>query len=120
LRDERSDEPHHPHRLHGGGQNDCRSLARRSSAANRALINDTGGCLVVWLDAPFALCWQRITNAADTRPLARSYDQAQALYRARHALYELAELRLPMPEERSADEAATEILSIIERRDFAR
>ena len=88
-------------------------------AANRALINDAGDCLVVWLDAPFALCWQRITNAADTRPLARSYDQAQALYRARHALYELAELCLPMPEERSADEAATEIMSIIERRDFA-
>ena len=34
--------------------------------ANRALIAAHDDCLSVWLDAPFATCWQRIENAPDT------------------------------------------------------
>jgi shikimate kinase len=36
---------------------------------NRALIKDHG-CLAVWLDAPFELCWQRLSADGPTRPLA--------------------------------------------------
>ncbi|HYG11779.1 MAG TPA: shikimate kinase, partial [Pyrinomonadaceae bacterium] len=61
-------------------------------ADNRALIA-AHDCLTVWLDAPFELCWRRIANSADARPLARERERARQLYDARRAAYELAALR---------------------------
>jgi shikimate kinase len=77
-------------------------------------------CLTVWLDAPFELCWRRITDARDhARPLARDRDHARALYTARRAAYELAALRVRIDEGRSAEDTAAEIASIIERQNFS-
>lgn len=87
-------------------------------AENRALIA-AHGCLTIWLDAPFALCWQRIANSAHARPLARDGERARALYDARRAAYELAALRVEITEARSAEDAAAEIASIIERQNFS-
>jgi shikimate kinase len=92
-------------------------------AENRALIA-AHDCLTIWLDAPFALCWQRITNAGAkedqaTRPLAREQDPALALYTARRELYSLAAWRVQISEGHSAEDTATEIMSIIERENFA-
>jgi shikimate kinase len=89
-----------------------------ASAENRALIA-AHRCLTVWLDAPFDLCWRRITHSADARPLARDRDRARQLYDARRAAYELAALRVGVTETRSAEDTATEIASIIERRKFS-
>ncbi|MCA1556789.1 MAG: AAA family ATPase, partial [Acidobacteria bacterium] len=76
--------------------------------ANRTLIA-AHDCLTVWLDAPFALCWQRIANAPDTaRPLARDRNHAHALYDARRAAYELAAWHVRAGEERSAKDLAVE------------
>ena len=86
--------------------------------ANRSLIA-AHDCLSVWLDAPFALCWQRIADAPDARPLARDRKQAQALYTARRAAYKLAAWRLRAGEERNAEDVAAEIASVIERESFA-
>ncbi len=86
--------------------------------ANRVLIA-ARDCLTVWLDAPFALCWQRIANAPGARPLARDRSQAQALYTARRVVYELAAWHLRAGAERNAEDMAAEIASIIERRSFA-
>ncbi|HLL71855.1 MAG TPA: shikimate kinase [Pyrinomonadaceae bacterium] len=87
---------------------------------NRALVAATHDCIAVWLDAPFELCWQRITNAADnTRPLARERECAHALYTARRAAYELAALRVQVDDERSAEDTAAEIASIIGRQNFS-
>jgi shikimate kinase len=87
-------------------------------AENRALI-DAHDCLTVWLDAPFALCWQRIANSADPRPLARDRERARELYEARRAAYELATLRVEITEAHSAEDTAAEIASIIARRNFS-
>lgn len=87
-------------------------------AANRALVA-AHDCLTVWLDAPFALCWQRILNAHDTRPLARDHDRALALYAARRASYELANVHVQTGEERSAEDLAAEIASLIGHQSFA-
>jgi len=87
-------------------------------AENRALIA-AHDCLTVWLDAPFNLCWQRIANSADARPLARDRERARELYDARRAAYELATLRVEIAEARSAADTAAEIASIIERRNFS-
>lgn len=76
--------------------------------ANRTLIN-AHGCLSVWLDAPFELCWQRIESGDEVRPFAREYDQARQLYRDRRALYELAALRVFIEEGESADKIAARI-----------
>jgi shikimate kinase len=90
-------------------------------AENRAAIAAHDDCLTIWLDAPFALCWQRIASAQDTqdtRPLAREHDQTLALYTARRQAYSLAEWRVAVSEERSAEDTAVEIASIIERENF--
>ena len=60
---------------------------------NRDLIADHNG-FVAWLDAPFALCWQRIIAGGRQRPLARSEEQARELFEQRRPIYELAALRV--------------------------
>ena len=72
---------------------------------NRALA-DARGCLTVWLDAPFELCWRRITEAPGARPLARDEQQARRLYDERRATYGLARLRIEV-----RDDATPETLS---------
>ncbi|MDQ1613638.1 MAG: shikimate kinase [Pyrinomonadaceae bacterium] len=88
-------------------------------AANRALIA-VHRCLTVWLDAPFELCWRRITNSdAAARPLARDRERARELYDARRAAYERATLRVRVTEAQSAADTAAEIASIIEAENFS-
>src|SRR6266481_474026 len=82
---------------------------------NRDLI-DKHGCLTVWLDAPFDLCWQRITDHPTPRPLAVDENAARELYRERHPLYALANLRVEVTDQTSADELAARITAAIERR----
>ena len=75
---------------------------------NRALL-DFHNCLTVWLDAPFELCWQRITQSSEARPLARNLDDAKALYDARLETYALADLRIEVTPEKDAGSLAREI-----------
>ncbi|CAN5338128.1 hypothetical protein BH18ACI2_BH18ACI2_01040 [soil metagenome] len=75
---------------------------------NRAL-SEQYGCLSVWLDAPFALCWSRIASSDAERPLARSRDSAQKLYGERRMIYQLVSLHVAAGEGRSATEVAAEI-----------
>ncbi|HLL75031.1 MAG TPA: shikimate kinase [Pyrinomonadaceae bacterium] len=76
-------------------------------AVNRALVAERG-CLAVWLDAPFDLCWRRITGEVESaeRPLARDVHQARALYDARRPSYALAPVRVPVREGDTPDETA--------------
>lgn len=79
---------------------------------NRTLIHKSG-CLSVWLDAPFELCWQRIEAAGDTRPLARSRESARRLYDERLAAYALAKFHLRVSEDSTAEELAREIEAVL-------
>lgn len=81
---------------------------------NRALIREHGG-LTVWLDAPFELCWQRITSGTLSRPLARNLASARRLYDARCAFYDQSILRVRVSEEKSADAIAAEIAEALLR-----
>ena len=74
-------------------------------ADNRDLIAAQGAC-AVWLDAPFDLCWQRIMGGQETRPLARTRQEAEALYCTRRPVYALADIRIPVYEHESVDELA--------------
>ncbi|MBL8204322.1 MAG: shikimate kinase [Blastocatellia bacterium] len=61
---------------------------------NREVVAQTG--ISVWLDAPFALCWERIQRDAVVRPLAPTSEEAQARYRQRVPIYEQAQIRIPV------------------------
>jgi shikimate kinase len=80
---------------------------------NRDLI-DGHGCLSVWLDAPFELCWQRISSHSEPRPLAPEEPAARTLYRERHQLYALARLRVAVTDRATAEDLAAEIAKAIE------
>jgi len=67
--------------------------------ANRALVAQHD-CLSVWLDAPFELCWERITANPNTiRPLAPNLETAQKLHESRRASYRLAQLHIDATKE---------------------
>ena len=69
---------------------------------NRQLL-DQYNCSSVWLDAPFEMCWARIEASQEDRPLGRTRDQALALYQQRRAVYELADIHIPVREESFED-----------------
>lgn len=76
---------------------------------NRALIVRHHG-ITVWLDAPFDLCWQRITSCGEgVRPLARDEGQARRLYDERRALYKLTALHIKAAGDTTAEEIAADI-----------
>jgi shikimate kinase len=82
-------------------------------ARNRAFA-DARGCLTVWLDAPFELCWQRISYAPDARPLARDKTQARRLYDERRATYALTRLRLEVRDETTPETLSAAIADALE------
>ena len=75
--------------------------------ANRALVAQHD-CLSVWLDAPFELCWDRITASGTTRPLAPDRRSTQQLYESRRSIYSSADLKIPA-DTNTPDTTATEI-----------
>ncbi|HVS83366.1 MAG TPA: shikimate kinase [Pyrinomonadaceae bacterium] len=76
--------------------------------ANRALV-EKHDCLSVWLDAPFELCWERITSSGTIRPLAPNRERAEALYDSRRPTYCLAEIRIDSNEKKGLDEIVIEV-----------
>jgi shikimate kinase len=74
--------------------------------ANRELVAQHD-CLSLWLDAPFELCWKRITSSGASRPLAPERQSAEALYDSRRPAYGLAEIRIDSRETKGLDEIVT-------------
>jgi shikimate kinase len=81
-------------------------------AENRSLIAEHSA-LTVWLDAPFELCWRRITESEEVRPLARDHETAQRLYEERRPAYALAELHIAATAEKSVEDLAAEIIAAL-------
>lgn len=76
--------------------------------ANRTLLA-LYDCVTVWLDAPFDLCWSRITASESRRPLAPDRDTAAARFESRRADYALASRRIAVAEGDSAKTLAEQI-----------
>ncbi|HET6976615.1 MAG TPA: shikimate kinase [Pyrinomonadaceae bacterium] len=76
--------------------------------ANRNLI-DQHGCVSVWLDAPFAVCWERISASTDERPLGKTIEQAEARYNARKPIYALAKIQIPVTGAEDVDDLVSHI-----------
>jgi shikimate kinase len=85
-----------------------------ASERNRALVA-AHRCLSVWLDAPFELCWRRITDSGGgtERPLARNPERARRLYAERIAAYCSADLRVSVTTHKTASELADEIAAAL-------
>ncbi|MFL6211439.1 MAG: shikimate kinase [Pyrinomonadaceae bacterium] len=79
-------------------------------ARNRALIAEHD-CVTVWLDAPFELCWQRITTSNNARPLARDAAAARTRYDERRACYQLAAHQVIVSATQTADEIAQALVN---------
>lgn len=79
-------------------------------AENRELMRSRG--MPIWLDAPFDVCWQRISDDSTIRPLAPDRATALERFRQRRALYAESRLRVETGM-KTAEEIAREILSNI-------
>ena len=77
--------------------------------ANRTLVA-LHDCASIWLDAPFELCWQRISASQTIRPLAPDRETASLKYQARRGDYALAERTVPVNPDDSAETIAEQIL----------
>jgi shikimate kinase len=81
--------------------------------ANRTLVA-LHKCTTVWIDAPFDLCWYRITgNAKTVRPLAPNRASAKKLYEARRASYELAQFRVEAHTKKRSHKMVSEITAAL-------
>jgi len=76
---------------------------------NRRLISEQEATLTIWLDAPFELCWKRITSTTEKRPLAPTIAAAEQLHRKRQADYALADQSVHVSENDSAEGLAEKI-----------
>ena len=77
-------------------------------STNRDLI-DQHGCISVWLDAPFAVCWERISASLDDRPLGKTIEQAEARYNLRKPIYSLARIHIPITGSESVDQLGLDL-----------
>jgi len=82
---------------------------------NRDLITKHD-CLTIFLDAPYDLCWQRITDHPVLRPLALDEFSAEKLFRERYAQYALANIRVVVTDGTSADDLAAQIAEAIKHK----
>ena len=62
---------------------------------NRALLAEAR-CYSVWLDVPFAVCWQRVETDNTHRPLAPSRELAEQLFQKRRGIYQLADVHIQL------------------------
>lgn len=79
---------------------------------NRRLIKEQK-CRTVWLDVPFEMCWERIADLTQKRPLAVTLDSARELYDARRSVYETADVRVTLTPEKSSADLAAEIFDLM-------
>lgn len=79
---------------------------------NRKLI-DQYRCVSVWLDTPFDLCWQRIKASEEDRPLGRTREQAEQLYRVRQPIYQQATIRISVQIHETVDSIVARLETLV-------
>jgi len=83
-------------------------------SANRDLIH-WYRCLSIWLDAPFEICWERISESDDDRPLGKTIEEAEARYNLRRPIYSLARIHIPVTGAETVDQLVSRIEVQLER-----
>ena len=80
--------------------------------ANRALLRRVDA-ISVWLDTPLEICWERIVNSSENRPLGKTKEQATELYERRLPIYRLADIRVEVTANAEAENLAARIIDEI-------
>ncbi len=75
-------------------------------AVNRELIRSVDS-VVVWLDTPLDICWRRIEQDDQLRPMAPSRAAAERLFSERLPFYRMADLRIGFADQSPAQLAET-------------
>lgn len=86
----------------GGGawiQQDNRDLAKQFQAIS------------VWLDVPFEICWQRIMESQEDRPLGRSKERTERLYEQRLPIYKLAQLHFAYKNDETPEQLSERVVA---------
>jgi shikimate kinase len=83
--------------------------------ANRQLI-DEYGCLSIWLDTPFEVCWARIETSGDDRPLGKTRDEAKTRYAQRKPIYQLAKIHVEVTGEVDLDSVIARLKNAADER----
>ena len=78
-------------------------------AANRTMVA-LFDCVTVWLDTPFEICWDRISNSQVVRPLAPNLETARKRFDERRDFYALSEKRIEVAAADNAERVAQQIL----------
>jgi shikimate kinase len=78
---------------------------------NRELMSNSG--IIIWLDAPFELCWMRIQKDRIVRPLAPDRDSARARYEQRLPIYRHNSIQIAIGVDQSPGEIVEEIIRSI-------
>lgn len=81
-------------------------------AANRKIIESVK-CRTIWLDVPFDICWQRIIEANENRPLARDENETRTLFDSRREVYRQAEIHIKITKNKNPAQIAAEIFKQI-------
>jgi len=75
---------------------------------NRELIAAHEG-VAIWVDTPFAVCWQRIEASSADRPLGRTRAQAEQLFKVRRPIYQLADIHVAVMDHESVSDMVARI-----------
>ena len=86
-------------------------------AVNRELIRSVDG-VVFWLDTPFEICWQRVEQDAQLRPMAPSRAAAETLFSERLSFYRLADVHVGVTDE-SPTEIAENIAALLQQQSYS-
>lgn len=80
--------------------------------ANRALL-ESANYTSIWLDASFELCWKRLSEEKEKRPLARQKTKTRELFSSRRKIYQTAKIKVKISESKTVKEIALEIIRLI-------
>jgi shikimate kinase len=78
---------------------------------NRDLIKEHDATSIL-LDVAFEVCWARICEAADCRPLAKTEIECRALYDRRYPTYQLADIRIQVDANETVEEVTNKIAEL--------
>ncbi len=87
-----------------------------TNAVNRELIRSVDS-VVVWLDTPLDICWRRIAQDDQSRPMAPSRAAAERLFSERLPFYRMADLRIGFADQ-SPTQLAENITALLQHQSY--
>lgn len=81
-------------------------------STNRRLLEDSRA-VIVWLDTPFEVCWERIDSGIEVRPMAPTKEKAKALFEERRPVYQKAMIRVATRTEETLESLVARVANAV-------